>query len=250
MKIVVIGGNGRIGSKVVKKLTEQGHEVLPASPDTGVDSTTGRGVAEALAGAAVVVDVSNSPSFEDGPALAFFESSGRTLAREERQAGVRHHVALSVVGTDRLQDSGYFRAKLAQERLIEGSGIPYTIVRATQFFEFLGAIAASGATDDGVHLSNASFQPMAAEDVATAVAAAALAEPANGTIEIAGPERQPLNELVAHYLTSIQDPRKVVIDPNARYFGVRLDDHSLVPGENPRLGRIRLHDWLHQSAAR
>ena len=148
-------------------------------------------MAEALAGAAVVVDVSNSPSFEDGPALAFFESSGRTLAREERQAGVRHHVALSVVGTDRLQDSGYFRAKLAQERLIEGSGIPYTIVRATQFFEFLGAIAASGATDDGVHLSNASFQPMAAEDVATAVAAAALAEPANGTIEIAGPERQP-----------------------------------------------------------
>jgi len=250
MKIVVIGGNGRIGTKVVKKLTEQGHEALPASPDTGFDATTGRGVAEALAGAAVVVDVSNSPSFEDAAALAFFESGGRTLAGEERKAGIRHHVALSVVGTDRLQDSGYFRAKLAQERLIKESGIPYTIVRATQFFEFLGAIAASGTTDDRVRLSNASFQPIAADDVATAVAAAALGEPANGTIEIAGPERLPMSELVARYLTSIHDSREVVIDPDARYFGVRLDDRSLVPGENPRLGRIRLDDWLQQSAAR
>lgn len=250
MKIVVIGGNGRIGSKVVKKLTENGHEVLAASPNSGVDATTGRGVAEALAGAAVVVDVSNSPSFEDAAAMAFFESSGRTLARAEQQAGVRHHVALSVVGTDRLQESGYFRAKLAQERLIKESGIPFTIVRATQFFEFLGAIAADGTADNRVRLTNASFQPMAADDVAAAVTAAALAAPVNGTIEVAGPERLPMSELVARYLKDIHDPREVVSDPRALYFGVRVDDRSLVPGENPRLGTIRLEDWLHQPGAR
>jgi len=247
MKIVVIGGNGRIGTKVVNKLTERGHEALPASPDAGVDVTTGRGVDEVLAGAAVVVDVSNSPSFEDAAAMNFFEKSGRILARAENQAGVRHHVALSVVGTERLQDMGYFRAKLAQEQLIKASGIPYTIVRATQFFEFLDAIAASGTTGTRVRLSNASFQPIAAEDVATAVAAAALGSPANGTIEIAGPERGPMSELVARYLTDINDPREVVSDPNAGYFGVPVDDRTLVPGDNPRLGTIRLDDWVHRT---
>jgi uncharacterized protein YbjT (DUF2867 family) len=250
MKIVVIGGTGRIGSRVVEKLRAQGHEVHPASPDTGFDATTGRGVAEALAGAAVVVDVSNSPSFDAAPAMAFFESGGRTLAREERQAGTRHHVALSVVGTERLQDSGYFRAKLTQERLIAESGIPYTIVRATQFFEFLGAIAAEGTAGNRVRLTNASFQPMAADDVATAVATAALGAPVNGIVEIAGPERQPMSELVARYLRSINDPREVVTDPQALYFGVRLDDRSLVPGDNPRLGPTRLDDWVHQPGAR
>jgi uncharacterized protein YbjT (DUF2867 family) len=250
MKIVVIGGSGLIGTKVVKKLTEQGHEALPASPNTGVDATTGRGLAEALARAEVVVDVSNSPSFEDAAALAFFENSGRNLARAEREAGVRHHVALSVVGTDRLQDSGYFRAKLAQERLIKTSGIPYTIIRATQFFEFLGAIAGPGTDDRRVRLSNASFQPIAADDVAKAVAHAALGSPVNDTIEIAGPERLPLSELVARYLKATNDPREVVSDPQARYFGVRLDDRSLVPGDNPHLGTIRLEDWLRQPRAR
>jgi uncharacterized protein YbjT (DUF2867 family) len=247
MKIVVIGGTGLIGSKVVKKVAAQGHEALAASPNTGVDATTGRGLAEAFAGAQVVVDVSNSPSFEDAAVLAFFESSGRNLAAAEREAGVQHHVALSVVGTDRLPDSGYFRAKLAQERLIEASGIPYTIIRATQFFEFLRAIAASGAADDGVHVSDAGFQPIAAEDVASAVAAAAMAAPANGTIEVAGPERQPMSRIVARYLEDAKDPRKVVSDPQALYFGARLDDRSLVPGDNPQLGKIRLDDWLRQS---
>ena len=248
-KIVVIGGTGLIGTKVVKKLTEQGHEVFAASPKTGVDATTGRGLAEALSAVNVVVDVSNSPAFEDAAVLAFFESSGRNLARVEQQARVGHHVALSVVGTDRLPDSGYFRAKLAQEQLIKGSGIPYTIVRATQFFEFLRAIAAVGTSDDRVRLSNASFQPIAAEDVATAVAAAAVGAPANGTIEIAGPERLPMSELVARYLRKINDPREVVSDSDARYFGARIDDRSLVPGDNPRIGRIRLDDWIDQSEA-
>jgi uncharacterized protein YbjT (DUF2867 family) len=250
MKIVVIGGSGLIGTKVVKMLTEQGHEALAASPSTGVDATTGRGLAEVLARAEVVVDVSNSPSFEDAAALAFFEHSGRNLARAEREASVRHHVALSVVGTDRLPDSGYFRAKLAQERLIKTSGIPYTIIRATQFFEFLGAIAAAGTDDNRVRLSNASFQPIAADDVAKAVADAALGSPVNETIEIAGPERLPLSELVARYLKATNDPREVVSDPQARYFGARVDDRSLVPGGNAHLGTIRLEDWLRQPRAR
>jgi uncharacterized protein YbjT (DUF2867 family) len=250
MKIVVIGGSGLIGTKVVKNLTEQGHEALAASPNTGVDATTGRGLAEALARAEVVVDVSNSPSFEDAAVLAFFENSGRNLARAEREAAARHHVALSVVGTDRLQDSGYFRAKLAQERLIKTSGIPYTIIRATQFFEFLGAIAAAGTDDRRVRLSNASFQPIAADDVAKAVAHAALGSPVNDTIEIAGPERLPLSELVARYLKATNDPREVVSDPQARYFGTRLDDRTLVPGDNPHLGTIRFEDWLRQPRAR
>ena len=250
MKIVVIGGSGLIGSRVVKKLTDQGHQVLAASPSTGVDATTGKGLAEVLAGADVVVDVSNAPSWEDAAVLAFFESSSRNLARAEKEAGVRHHVALSVVGTERLQESGYFRAKLAQERLIEGSGIPFTIVRATQFFEFLRAIADTGTADNRVHLPNVSFQPIAAEDVASAVAAAAVGTPANGMIEIAGPERQPMSKLIAHYLEDTHDPREVVSDPQARYYGIRVDDRSLVPGDHPRLGKVRLDDWLHQSSAR
>jgi uncharacterized protein YbjT (DUF2867 family) len=250
MKMVVIGGTGLIGTKVVKYVTEQGHEALAASPKTGVDATTGRGLAEALARTEVVVDVSNAPSWEDAAVLAFFENSGRNLARAEKEAGVRHHVALSVVGTERLQESGYFRAKLAQERLIKGSSIPYTIVRATQFFEFLGAIAAAGAGDGRVRLPNASFQPMAAEDVAKAVADAALGSPVNNTIEIAGPERLPLSDLVARYLKATNDPREVIRDPQARYYGIRVDDRSLVPGSNAHLGTTRLEEWLRQPRAR
>ena len=250
MKIVVIGGSGLIGTKVVKQLTEQGHEVLAASPKTNVDATTGRGLAEALARAEVVVDVSNSPSFEDAAVLAFFENSGRNLARAEKEAGVRHHVALSVVGSDRLPDSGYLRAKLAQERLIKTSGIPYTIIRATQFFEFLGGIAAAGTDNTRVRLSNASFQPIAADDVAKAVADAAVGAPLNDTIEIAGPERLPMSEMVARYLKATNDPREVVPDPQAGYFGVRLDDRSLVPGDHAHLGTIRLEDWLRQPRTR
>jgi uncharacterized protein YbjT (DUF2867 family) len=249
MKIVVIGGSGLIGTKVAKRLTEQGNNVLTASPKTGVDATTGRGLAEALAHAEVVVDVSNSPSFDDAPVLAFFENSGRNLARTEKEAGVRHHVALSVVGTDRLPDSGYLRAKLAQERLIKASGIPYTIVRATQFFEFFGAIAAAGTDGNRVRVSNASFQPIAADDVAKIVAEAALSSPVNDVIEIAGPERMPMNEMVARYVKATNDPREVVSDPQARYFGARLDDRSLVPSGNAQLGAIRLEDWLRKPKA-
>ncbi len=250
MKIVVIGGTGLIGTKVVKRLTEQGHQALAASPNTGVDATTGQGLAEALVGAQVLVDLSNSPSFEAAAALAFFQNSCRNLARAEREASVRHHVALSVVGTDRLQDSGYFRAKLAQEEAIKKAGIPYTIVRATQFFEFLGAIAAAGTDNTRVRLSNASFQPIAADDVAKAVADAALRAPLNDTIEIAGPERLPMSEMVARYLKATNDPREVVPDPQAGYFGVRLDDRSLVPGDHAHLGTIRLEDWLRQPRTR
>src|SRR5262245_5900570 len=250
MKIVVIGGSGLIGTKVVKRLTEHGHQTLAASPKTGVDATTGLGLADALAGAQVVVDVSNSPSFEAAAALAFFENSSRNLARAEREASVRHHVALSVVGTDRLQESGYFPAKLAQEAAIKKAGIPYTIIRATQFFEFLGAIADAGTDNTRVRLSNASFQPIASDDVAKAVADAALGAPLNDTIEIAGPERLPLSEMVARYLKATNDPRQVVSDPQARYFGARLDDRTLVPGDHAHLGTIRLEDWLRQARTR
>jgi uncharacterized protein YbjT (DUF2867 family) len=247
LNVVVIGGSGLIGTKVVRKLTELGHQALAASPATGVDATTGRGLPEALAGAEVVVDVSNSPSFEDAAALAFFENSGRNLMSAEAKAGVRHHVALSVVGTDRLPHSGYLRAKLAQERLIKTSDIPYTIVRATQFYEFLGAIAASSTDGEVVRLSNAGFQPIAADDVALALVEAALAAPLNGTIEIAGPERLSLSEAVGRFLSARGDTRKIVVDPAAPYFGTRLDDDSLVPGDNPRLGAIGFEAWLRQS---
>lgn len=244
MKIVVIGGTGLIGSKLVQQLAARGHEALAASPNTGVNALTGEGLAKALKGAQVVVDVANSPSFEDQAVLHFFETSGRNLLAAEAAAGVEHHVALSVVGTERLQDSGYFRAKLAQEKLIEAAGIPYTIVRATQFLEFVGAIAESATEGRIVRLSPAMFQPIAADDVATAMADAALAAPVNGMVEIAGPERVGLAALVQRYLKAIGDPRSVLPDASAPYFGVRLDDRSLTPGDTPRLGVIDLEAWL------
>jgi len=251
MKIVVIGGSGLIGSKLVTKLGEHGHQAVAASPNSGVNTITGEGLPEALAGAQVVVDVANSPSFEDKAVLEFFETSGRNLLAAEAAAGVGHHVALSIVGIDRLPDNGYFRAKLAQERLIKESGIPYTIIRATPFFEFLGAIAAAGTDGNVVRLSNAAFQPIAADDVAQVMAEVALATPINDTIEIAGPERLPLSEQVARYLKAPKDPREVVVsEAEARYFGARLNDRSLVPDDNSSLGTIGFKDWLRQSQTR
>jgi uncharacterized protein YbjT (DUF2867 family) len=247
MKIVVIGGSGLIGTKLVNRLRKQDHEVVAASPASGVNTITGEGLAEALAGAQVVVDVANSPSFEDKAVLKFFETSGRNLLAAEATAGVRHHVALSVVGTDRLLESGYFRAKMAQENLIKASKIPYTIVRSTQFFEFTGAIAQSGTVGQTVHLSPALFQPIASDDVAAAMADVTVGAPVNGTIEIAGPKRVRLDELVGRFLTATQDPRKVVTDNHARYFGVELNDQSLTPGDNPRIAPTRFEDWLSRS---
>jgi uncharacterized protein YbjT (DUF2867 family) len=250
MKIVVVGGTGLIGSKVVNRLRQGGHEVVAASPNTGVNVLTGEGLAEALAGAQVVVDVANSPSFEDRAVLEFFQTAGRNLLAAEAEAGVRHHVALSVVGTERLPESGYFRAKLAQESLIKGSKIPYTIVRATQFFEFVGAIAQSGTVGNTVRLSPALFQPIASADVADAVADVALATPLNGTIEIAGPERAPLDEIVGRFLKANQDSREVIADVHAGYFGAKVNDQTLTAGEGARLGTIRFSDWLDRSATR
>jgi uncharacterized protein YbjT (DUF2867 family) len=247
MKIVVIGGTGLIGSKVVARLHQAGHEVVAASPGTGVNSITGEGLSQAMTGAQVVVDLANSPSFDDKAVLEFFETSGRNLMAAEVEAGVRHHVCLSIVGTDRTPDNGYFRAKVAQEKLIEASGIPYTIVRATQFLEFLGGIAASSADGDQVRISTGLFQPIAAEDVAAIVADVALAEPANGIVEIAGPERAPFNEIIARYLKAVGDPREVVGDTEARYFGGRVEERSLVPLGEARLGPTRFEDWLKQS---
>lgn len=245
MKIVVIGGTGLIGSKTVERLRKKGHDVLAASPNSGVNTVTGEGVAAALAGAQVVVDLANSPSFEEKAALEFFAASGRNLLAAEAAAGVRHHVALSVVGTDRLQGMGYFRGKLLQEKLIKESGIPYTIVHATQFFEFTAAIANTGAVGDTIHMSPAYFQPMAADDVADAMADIALATPLNGTTEIAGPERVRMNELVGRFLKATNDPRKVVADPGALYYGqVAIDDRTLVPGESARIGAVHFDDWL------
>ena len=244
MKIVVIGGTGLIGSKVVEKLKQKGHEALAAAPNTGVNTITGEGLADALAGAQVVVDVANSPSFEDQAAMDFFQTAGKNLTAAEVAAGIKHHVALSVVGTERLQDSGYFRAKLAQETIIKSSPIPYTIVRATQFFEFIRAIAQSATEGDTVRLSHALFQPMAAEDVATAVAEAALAEPVNGMVEIAGPDSFHIDEIVGRVLAYDKNPRKVVVDPKARYFGVKVSDQTLLPGPNPRLGSTKFDWWL------
>ncbi|WP_454812131.1 SDR family oxidoreductase [Labrys neptuniae] len=244
MKIVIIGGTGLIGSKTVTRLVAKGHEVIAASPNTGINTITGEGLAEALKGAQVVIDLANSPSFEDKAVLAFFETSGRNLIAAEKAAGVGHHIALSVVGTERLQDSGYFRAKLAQEKLIKAAGIPFTIVHSTQFMEFLGSIAQSGAVDGSVHLSPAFVQPIASDDVADAMAEVALAAPVNGTVEIAGPERSRLSDLVARYLKASGDPRTVVADREARYFGARLEDGSLVSDDNPRLGRIGFEEWF------
>lgn len=248
MKIVIIGGTGLIGSKTTGRLRSGGHEVIAASPNTGVNTITGEGLAEALAGAEVVLDLANSPSFEDKAVMEFFETSGRNLLAAEKTAGVKHHVALSVVGTERLQESGYFRAKLAQERLIKAAGIPYTIVHSTQFMEFLSGIAQSGTVGDTVRLSPAFVQPIASDDVADAMAQVALAAPVNGTIEIAGPERSRLNELVARYLSELGDPRKVEADREARYFGARLEDGSLVSNDNPHLGHIGFEEWFATSA--
>lgn len=249
MKIVVIGGSGLIGTKVVNRLRQKGHDVLAASPNSGVNTITGEGLAEALAGAKVVVDLANSPSFEDQAVLEFFETAGRNLLAAEALAGVEHHVALSVVGSDRLPDSGYLRAKMAQENLIRGSGIPFTIVRSTQFFEFVNAIAQSGAVEQTVRLSPAHLQPIGSDDVADAVADAALGAPVNGMIEIAGPDRIPLDDLARRYLRAIGDPRQVVADVHARYFGAELNDQSLTPGDNPRIGAIRFDDWLSRTAS-
>jgi uncharacterized protein YbjT (DUF2867 family) len=248
MKIVVIGGTGLIGSKVVAILRQRGHEVVAASPRSGVDATTGKGLKEALSGAQVVVDLANSPSFEDSAVLKFFESSGRNLFPAETAAGIRHHVALSIVAIDRT-DNGYFRAKVAQEKLITASGVPYTIVRATQFMEFLGPIADSNTAGNTVRMPPCLFQPIASDDVAAAVAEAALAPPRNGIVEIAGPDRAPFNEIIARYLKAIDDPRDVVRDPEARYFGGRVEDRALVPLGEAHLGRIGLDEWLRRSRA-
>ncbi|WP_341487809.1 SDR family oxidoreductase [Pararhizobium sp. A13] len=249
MKIVVIGGTGLIGTKLVKNLKERGHDVLAASPNTGVNSITREGLAEAMNEAEVVVDVANAPVWEDKAVLEFFETSGRNLLAAEAAAGVRHHVALSIVGSERLPDNGYFRAKVAQENLIKASGIPYTILRATQFFEFVGGIAQSAAVGDEIRLSPALFQPIASDDVAAALAEVSVSPPVNGMVEVAGPEAIPLDELVRRFLRATQDTRKVVPDVHARYFGAILDDQSLTPGKNPRIGAIRFEDWLGQQAA-
>jgi uncharacterized protein YbjT (DUF2867 family) len=248
MKIVVIGGTGLIGSKTVAILRQHGHQAVAASPQSGVDTLTGEGLDEALAGAQVVVDLANSPSFEDKAVLEFFKTSEGNLLPAEEAAGVRHHVALSIVAIDRT-DNGYFRAKVAQEKLIVASGIPYTIVRSTQFMEFLRGIADSAADGKTVRLPPVLFQPIAADDVAVNVAEAALAAPRNGVVEIAGPERTPFNEIVARYLKAIGDPRQVVGDPKAQYWGGRVEELSLVPLSEARRGRIGLDEWLRRSQA-
>jgi uncharacterized protein YbjT (DUF2867 family) len=248
MKIVVIGGTGLIGSKTVAILRQGGHEVLAATPQSGFNTITGEGLKEGLAGAQVVVDLANSPSFEDKAVLEFFQTAGRNLFPAESAAAVRHHVALSIVAIDRT-DNGYFRAKLAQEKLIVGSGIPYTIIRSTQFMEFLKGIAAEATQGSTVRVSPGLFQPIAADDVAAIVAEVALAPPRNGIIEIAGPERAPFNEIVARYLKAVGDARTVVRDPKAGYFGGHIEERSLVPLGEARLGRIGLDEWLRRSRA-
>jgi len=250
MKIVVIGGSGLIGSRLVPKLRALGHDALAASPNSGVNTVTGEGLAEALKGASVVVDVSNSPSWDDAAVLKFFETSTRNLLTAEAAAGVKHHVALSVVGTDRLSESGYFRAKIAQEKLIAESSVPYSIVRATQFFEFLKGLADISVEAGKVHLPPALFQPMAADDVATGVARVAVGPAVNGIVEIAGPEAFRIDELVRRRLVGLKDPREVVADPNALYSGARLGERTLVPGKNAQLGETRFEAWVSRPAAK
>ncbi|HWB82939.1 MAG TPA: SDR family oxidoreductase [Bryobacteraceae bacterium] len=247
MKIVVVGGTGLIGSKLVQKLREQGQEVVAASPASGVNSITGEGLADALKGASVVVDVTNSPSWEDAAVLKFFETSTRNLLDSEAAAGIRHHIALSVVGTDRLLESGFFRAKLAQEKLIKASSVPYTIIRATQFFEFVKSIADLSTEGNTVRLPPVLFQPMAADDVASALAKVAMGSPANTTVEIGGPERSHLDEIARRDLAARKDPREVISDPHARYYGIAVSEKSLVPKDDARLGETRFEDWLKQS---
>jgi uncharacterized protein YbjT (DUF2867 family) len=248
MNIVVIGGTGLIGSKVVSKLDERGHHAVAASPDSGVNTLTGEGVAEVLEDASVVVDVSNSPSFEAAAAMEFFETATGNLLEAEAGAGVRHHVALSVVGTERLAASGYFRAKLAQENLIKESPIPYSIVRATQFFEFVERIAADATDGNTVRLPHALIQPMAADDVAGAVAAVAVGLPLADTVEVAGPDRFPLHELVRHRLDAVGDTREVLTDPDASYFGIKPGERTLLPGAGARIAETRFDDWLRTQA--
>src|SRR5260221_4796556 len=247
MKIVVIGGTGLIGTKVVKNLRDKGHEVVAASPSKGINSVTGEGLAQALAGAQVVVDVANAPSWEDNAVLEFFETSGRNLLAAEAAAGVGHHVALSVVGTDRLLASGYFRAKMAQENLFKASPMPYTIVRATQFFEFVGGIAQLATEGQTVRVPPVLMQPIVSDDVAACMPEAALAKPLNGTVDLAGPEPIRQDDLVRQFLNATGDPRTVITDPKALYFGIAVDDRSLTPGDNPRLGPTRFADWLAKS---
>jgi len=249
MKIVVIGGTGLIGSRLVNQLREAGHEAVAASPNTGVNSITGEGLAEALKGASAVVDVTNSPSWDDAAVLNFFETSTRNLLKYEEAAGVRHHIALSVVGTERLSESGFFRAKIAQEKLIKAGSIPYSIVEATQFFEFLKGLADISMIGNQVHLPHVLFQPMAADDVAAGVARVAVGPPVNGTVEIAGPETFHLDDLVRRRLASLHDPRTVVSDPKALYAGAKLSERTLLPGNNARLGKTTFETWLTQSGA-
>lgn len=250
MKIIIIGGSGLIGSKLMKLLDEQGHEAIAASPKSGVNTLTGEGLAEVLKNAEVVVDVSNSPSFEDAAVMEFFKTSTGNLLSYEATAGVRHHVAVSIVGSDRLPENGYFRAKVAQEKLIRESSVPYTIVRATQFFEFVGGIADEATKGEQVRLAPVLFQPIAAADVASAVGRAALDSPLNGTVEVAGPEVFRFDEFIRRNLRTSNDPREVVTDPHARYFGAELSERSLVPDDGARLGETRFADWLKNSAFR
>jgi uncharacterized protein YbjT (DUF2867 family) len=250
MKIVVIGGTGLIGSKVVAKLREHGHEAIAAAPNTGVNSITGEGLAEALKGAAVVVDVSNSPSWEDAAVMKFFETSTRNLLAGEAAAGVGHHVALSVVGSERMLESGYFRAKIAQENLIKASSIPYSIVRATQFFEFVKGIAEVSTEANKVRLPPVLIQPMAADDVASAVGQVAVGKPVNGMVEFGGPEKFHLDEFIRKGLAANKDPHEVVADPKARYYGIAVKERTLVPEDDAKLGKIRFEDWLRQPGAR
>jgi uncharacterized protein YbjT (DUF2867 family) len=249
VKIVVIGGSGLIGSNVVKRLARKGHEVVAASPNSGVNTITGEGLAAAVAGARVVVDVANSPSFEDQAVMTFFTTASRNLLAAEAAAGVGHHLALSVVGSDRLPESGYLRAKLSQETLIKGSGIPYTILRSTQFFEFINGIVQSGTEGDVIRLSPALLQPVASDDVAAALADLAVGPPLNTTVEIAGPKAIPLDKFARTFLAASGDKRQVVADVHARYFGTELNERSLTPSDHPRLGSLRFEDWLSRTAA-